>query len=63
MEQKILTLRVDFQDFKLLKQTQRNMKITSLNTVLKDLIFNDYSIYKLYDRSVEYKNNNKSNKN
>lgn len=63
MEQKILTLRIDVQDFRLLKQTQKNMKITSLNTVLKDLIFNDYSIYKLYDRSVEYKNNNKSNKN
>lgn len=62
MEQKILTLRIDVQDFILLKQTQKNMKITSLNTVLKDLIFNDYSIYKLYDRSVEHKNNNKSNK-
>lgn len=52
MEQKIITLRVDIQDYNLLKETQGNLKITSLNTVIKDLIFNDYSVYKLHEKSV-----------
>jgi hypothetical protein len=59
MKQKVITLRVDVQDFNLLKETQQNLKTTSLNTVIKDLIFNDYSVYKLYDRSVQLQNNNR----
>lgn len=58
MKQKLITLRIDNSDFKLLKQTQENLKITSLNTVIKDLLFNSYSMVELHDKSIEFLNNN-----
>lgn len=58
---KMLTIRIDWQDYELIKSTQKNLKMSSVNGVIKHLIYSKDSLYEVYHKSNEFTNfkNNK----
>ena len=58
---KLITLRIDGSDYELIKLVQENLKITSINSVIKQIIYSNDSIYDLYDKSVKFKKQSSNN--
>ena len=57
---KMLTIRIDLTDYDLIKSIQRTLKMSSINGVLKHLIYTNDSLYDLYHRTselIDYRNN------